>query len=258
MRKLIMAGNWKMYKNRSEAIEFIEAVRDKVPCKDLVETIICCPSILLQSLVKRQGENLRIGAQNMHHLDEGAFTGEISPKMLINSNITYSIIGHSERRRYYNETEKDVNLKVLSALSHGITPIVCIGESKEQFEHSDTDFILCEEVKSALQGVSKEDVSKIVFAYEPIWAVGAKTSAPSDLADLKCGLIRSIVDKYYGKELAEQIRVLYGGSVNQGNLIELISKENIDGALLGRSSLDSESYITMCNMALDYVNKANK
>lgn len=246
MRKPILAANWKMFKTRDEALQFIYAVNDLVPSKDDVETIICAPAIHLRSLVKRQGENLRIGAQNMHYADEGAYTGEISPNMLVSTGVSYVIIGHNERRRYNNETEEDVNLKLLSAIAHGITPIVCFGETEEQFEHADTDFILREQVKTAFRGVKQEDVSRVILAYEPIWAVGTGKSAPSELADQKCGLIRKIIGDLFSKDIAKQIRICYGGSVNPNNCKELMSQDNIDGCLVGGAALDPHKFLTMC------------
>lgn len=255
MRKPIVAGNWKMYKTRDEALQFIYNVNDLVPSSDHVETLIFAPAILLRCVVKRQGENLKIGAQNMHYAEEGAFTGEISPEMLVSTGIHYCLIGHTERRIYNGETERDVNLKIKSALKHNIVPCVCFGETKEQFEHADTDIILKEQVRSAFKGVDKSDISKIIIAYEPIWAIGAKSSAPSSLADSKCELIRNIIQKLYSKETADQIRILYGGSVSPDNFKELIRKPNIDGALIGRSSLDADSFVQMCNDCLEYVNE---
>lgn len=255
MRKPIMAANWKMFKTRDEALQFIYEVNGHVPSKDEVETIICAPAIHLRTLVKRQGENLRIGAQNMHYADEGAYTGEISPNMLVSTGVTYVIIGHNERRRYNNETEQDVNLKLLAALGHGITPIVCLGETQEQYEHADTDYILREQVKTAFRGVKQEDVSKVILAYEPIWAVGTGISAPSELADQKCGLIRKIIGDLYSPKTAEEIRICYGGSVNPGNCAELMAKPNIDGALVGGAALYPEKFMDMCQICLNSVKK---
>ena len=254
MRKPVVAANWKMFKTRDEALQFIYAVNDQVPSKDIVDTVICAPAIHLRSLVKRQGENIRIGAQNMHYADEGAYTGEISPNMLVSTGVSYVIIGHNERRRYNNETEDDVNLKLIAAINHGLVPIVCLGETAEQFEHADTDYILREQVRTAFKGVKAKDVDKIILAYEPIWAVGTGRSAPSELADQKCGLIRKIVGDLYSFECAENIRILYGGSVNPSNCYELLSKPNIDGALIGGAALVSDNYIQMCNKAVEALN----
>lgn len=255
MRKPIVAGNWKMYKTRDEGIHFVYDVNDEVPDRNDIETVICAPAILLRCLTRRQGENLRIGAQNMHYEEEGAFTGEISPSMLTSTGVTYCIIGHSERRQFNGETETDVNLKLKAALKHNIIPIVCVGETRDQYEHSDTDYILGLQVKLALKDIKAEDIPGIIIAYEPIWAVGAKQSAPADLADSKCGFIRKIIAKTYNQEVADQIRILYGGSVNKTNFEELIHKENVDGALLGRASLESDHFLTICRMTEKYLDE---
>ena len=249
MRKPVVAANWKMFKTRDEALQFIYDVNDAVPSKDVIETIICAPAIHLRSLVKRQGENIRIGAQNMHYADEGAYTGEISPNMLVSTGVSYVIIGHSERRRYNNETEEDVNLKLIAALNYGLTPIVCLGESEEQYEHADTDYILKEQVKTAFRGIKAKNVPKVILAYEPIWAIGTGKSAPSNLADQKCALIRKIIGELYSEAEADAIRICYGGSVNPTNCYDLLSKPNIDGALIGGAALDQSKFITMCNQA---------
>ncbi|MCR5786263.1 MAG: triose-phosphate isomerase [Acholeplasmatales bacterium] len=255
MRKPIVAGNWKMYKTRDEGIHFVYDVNDEVPDRNEIETIICAPAILLRCLTRRQGENLRIGAQNVHYAEEGAYTGEISPAMLASTGVTYCIIGHSERRQFNGETETDVNLKLKAALKHNIIPIVCVGETRDQMEHSDTDYILGLQVKLALKGITAEEIPNIIIAYEPIWAVGAKQSAPADLANAKCGFIRKIIAKTYNQEVANQIRILYGGSVNKTNYEELIHMENVDGALLGRASLDSDHFLTICQMTQKYLDE---
>ena len=246
-----MAGNWKMNKTRDEALQFIYAVADKVPSIDKLESIICAPAIVLRDLVKRQGENLRIGAQNMNENDNGAYTGEISPSMLTSTNVTYVILGHSERRQYYNETDAKVNEKTIKALSVGLYPIVCVGESLNEREENKTFDVLEKQVKAALTNVSKADVSKVIIAYEPIWAIGTGKTATSEQADEACGFIRGLVEKLYSKKEAEEIRVLYGGSVNTKNVKELMSKENIDGGLVGGASLKIDDFLTLCNDALE-------
>ena len=253
MRKPIVAGNWKMYKTRDEAIHFIYDVNDLVPSKDLVETIICAPAILLRCLTRREGENLRIGAQNMHYEEEGAYTGEISASMLKSTAVTYCIIGHSERRLFNGETETDVNLKIKTALKHDIVPIVCVGETKDQYEHEDTDYILGLQVKLALKDISKDEITKLIIAYEPIWAVGASKAASPEIANEKCGFIRSIIARFYGEEIANEVKIIYGGSANKTNFENLIRQENVDGVLLGRASLDSNHFLTICDMAVKYL-----
>ena len=250
MRKPIMAGNWKMNKTRDEALQFIYSVAENLPSIDKLDSIVCAPAIVLRDLVKRQGENLRIGAQNMNEHDSGAYTGEISPSMLTSTNVTYVIIGHSERRQYYAETDAKVNEKTLKALSVGLTPIVCVGETLEERESNKTFNVLETQVKAALANVEAKDVAKVVIAYEPIWAIGTGKTATSDQADEACGFIRGLVEKLYTKAEADAIRVLYGGSVNVKNVKELMAKPNIDGGLVGGASLKAEDFLTLCNDAV--------
>ncbi len=244
-----MAGNWKMNKTRDEALQFIYAVADKIPSITELDSVICAPSIVLRDLVKRQGDNLRIGAQNMNENDSGAYTGEISPAMLTSTNVEYVIIGHSERRQYYNETDIKVNEKTIKALEVGLTPIVCVGETLAQRESNDTFNVLKTQVEYALKNISYSDVFKIVIAYEPIWAIGTGKTATSDIADEACGYIRGLVENLYDKDVALKIRILYGGSVNVKNVKELMSKPNIDGGLVGGASLKPDDFITLCNEA---------
>ncbi len=245
-----MAGNWKMNKTRDEALQFIYAVADNLPSIDKLDSIVCAPAIVLRDLVKRQGANLRIGAQNMNENDSGAYTGEISPLMLTSTNVTYVIIGHSERRQYYNETDVKVNEKTIKALSVGLTPIVCVGETLEEREKNKTFDVLELQVKKALANIDSKDVTKVVIAYEPIWAIGTGKTATSDQADEACGFIRGLVEKLYSEKEASKIRVLYGGSVNVKNVKELMAKPNIDGGLVGGASLKAEDFITLCNDAV--------
>ncbi len=248
MRKPIMAGNWKMFKTYDEALEFIYAVNQLLPDKNKVETIIFPPAIVLVSLVKRQGENLRIGAQNMHYENHGAYTGEISATMLKSINVKYVLVGHNERRRYNGETDVDVNKKVLTAVNNNIIPMICFGETEEQFLHHDTDIILKRQVCEALKDVKVEDMSDVILAYEPIWAVGTGKTASAKVANDKCGLIRTYISELYNEEISENIRILYGGSVNPQNIQELIKEPNIDGVLVGGASLDAAKFIEMANL----------
>jgi triosephosphate isomerase len=195
MRKPIVAGNWKMYKTRDEGIHFVYDVNDEVPDRNDIETVICAPAILLRCLTRRQGENLRIGAQNMHYEEEGAFTGEISPSMLTSTGVTYCIIGHSERRQFNGETETDVNLKLKAALKHNIIPIVCVGEKLKTREAGKTNELLELQVTKAFTGVDIDDPKNVVIAYEPIWAIGTGKSADAKTAEEACGFIRSVLAK---------------------------------------------------------------
>ena len=250
MRKPIMAGNWKMNKTRDEALQFIYAINQDVPSSNDVETVICAPAILLRCLVKRQGDNLRIGAQNMHWAESGAYTGEISPSSLETTGVSYVILGHSERRQMFNETDEAVNKKVHSALKHELIPIVCCGETLEQRENGTTNDLLTTQISKAFEGVDASNAKKVVIAYEPIWAIGTGKTATKEVADETCGFIRSLVEKLYGTEVAEEIRILYGGSVNTKNVDELLSMPNIDGGLVGGASLDPASFLVLCKAAL--------
>lgn len=246
MRKPIMAGNWKMNKTRDEALQFVYAVSDALPSKDKVESIICAPAIILRDLVKRQGDNLRIGAQNMHEKDSGAYTGEISAIMLKSTGVDYVIIGHSERRQYFNETDESVNAKVLKALETDLKPIICVGETLEQRENGTTHNVLDIQVTKALENVNANQISDVIIAYEPIWAIGTGKVADAKTADEACGYIRSLIEKLYSKKAAAEVRILYGGSVSTKTVDELISQPNIDGGLVGGASLKADSFIELC------------
>ena len=247
MRKPIMAGNWKMNKTRDEALEFVYQVQDALPSKEKVETIICAPSIILRDLVKRQGDNLRIGAQNMHEKDSGAYTGEISALMLKSTEVEYVIIGHSERRQYFNETDESVNAKVKKALEVGLKPIVCCGELLEQRENGTTHEVLDTQISKAFADVCEDSLSNVIIAYDPVWAIGTGKVASPEMADEACGYIRSLVEKLYSKKAANEIRILYGGSVSTKSVNELMAQPNIDGGLVGGASLKADSFIELCN-----------
>lgn len=250
MRKPVMAGNWKMNKTRDDALEFIYAVSDKLPSSSQVDTIICAPAIVLRDLVKRKGNNLKIGAQNVHYAESGAYTGEISPVMLTTTGVEYVIIGHSERRAYFNETDETVNLKIKASLANDLKPIVCCGESLEQREANETHLVLERQILKAFEDIEAKDLSKIIIAYEPIWAIGTGKVASAEMADEACGFIRSLVEKMYCPKCAEEIRILYGGSVSTKSVSELMAQPNIDGGLVGGASLKADSFIELCNKAI--------
>ena len=222
----------------------------KLPAIEKVDSVICAPFIVLRDLVKRQGENLRIGAQNMHFEEQGAFTGEIAPSMLTNIGVSYVIIGHSERRAMFNETDETCNKKVHQAFNHGLVPILCVGESLEQREAGTTNDLLTEQLEKDLAGLTKEQVAKLVIAYEPIWAIGTGRTATAEVADETCGFIRETVERLYDEATAEAIRIQYGGSVKTSNIDELMSKPNIDGALIGGASLKAEDFIVLVKAAV--------
>lgn len=250
MRKPVMAGNWKMNKTRDEALQFIYAVSDKLPSSDKVESIICAPAIILRDLVKRQGNNLKIGAQNMHYAEKGAYTGEISAAMLTSTGVEYVIIGHSERRSYFNETDETVNLKVKAALANGLKPILCIGETLEEREANDTNEVLSRQLSGALKDVSSEALKNVIIAYEPVWAIGTGRVASTAVAEETTKYIRQLVKELYCAVCADEIRILYGGSVTTATVTELMSQPDIDGCLVGGASLDSNSFVELCEKAI--------
>jgi triosephosphate isomerase (TIM) len=249
MRKPIIAGNWKMYKTKDDALAFIYAVNLAVPSKDFVESVICAPSIFLRDLVKREGENIKIGAQNMHYANEGAYTGETSAAMLKSYGVDFVVIGHSERRAYFNETDETVNLKVIQAINNDITPILCVGESLEIREAGTTDQVVKKQIEKAYLNIDAEEALKTVIAYEPIWAIGTGRTATPDQANDTIKAIRKVLQNLYGKEVAEAVRILYGGSVNTKNIESLLSMSDIDGALVGGASLDPTSFLTLVKAA---------
>lgn len=250
MRKPIIAGNWKMFKTRDEALNFIYQVNNNVPSVEQVDSVICAPFTVLRCLVKRQGENLRIGAQNMHFEEQGAFTGEIAPSMLTSLGVEYVVIGHSERRAMFNETDESVNKKIHAAFAHNLTPILCVGEHLEEREGGKTEELLHMQVEKDLAGLTAEQVERLVIAYEPIWAIGTGRTATPEMADETCGYIRSVVAELYGQEVSEKIRIQYGGSVKVNNIEALMAMPNIDGALIGGASLIAEDFVYFTKVAV--------
>ena len=249
MRKPIIAGNWKMFKVREEVLSFVLAVNKNLPSNEVVETVICAPALYLRDLVKRQGDNLRIGAQNMHFEEQGAYTGEIAPSMLETTGVEYVIIGHSERRAMFNETDESCNKKLHAAFKHNLVPILCVGESLEEREGAKTEEVIKNQVEKDLAGLTLEQVKTLVIAYEPIWAIGTGRTATPEMANETCGFIRQTVEALFGAEAAEAIRIQYGGSVKTGNIKELMAQPHIDGALIGGASLIAEDFIYLANAA---------
>ena len=247
MRKPIIAGNWKMHKTIAEAVEFVKDIKDKVNNTD-VEAVICAPFTLLKDLKEAtKGTNIKIGAQNMHYAEQGAFTGEISAPMLKELNIDYVVLGHSERRQYFNETNETVNKKVIKALEEGIDPILCVGETLEEREAAETKNICKEQTEKALVGVSAEDMKKVVIAYEPVWAIGTGKTATAEDANDVIAYIREVVKGLYGEEISEEVRIQYGGSVKPSNVAEIMNQSDIDGALVGGASLLASDYTELVN-----------
>ncbi len=247
MRKPIIAGNWKMNKTISESLELIEALKAQ-KFDEGVEVVLAVPFTSLSEAKKAlEGTGIKLAAQNMHWEEQGAFTGEISPLMLKEIGVDYCIIGHSERRQYFNESDERVNKKVKSALKHKIRPIICVGETLEEREGGQAEKIVKEQVLKALEGIDKGDIEEIVIAYEPIWAIGTGKTASSDDANNMCRLIREVIGNKYDDTTKEKIRIQYGGSVKPSNIKELMEKEEIDGALVGGASLVAEDFIKIVN-----------
>jgi triosephosphate isomerase len=245
MRKPIIAGNWKMFKTVGESVAFINEVKGKAEA-DGVESVICAPFTNLPALVEAvKGTTLKVGAQNLHWEDSGAYTGEISGAMLKDLGVNYVIIGHSERRAYFAETDETVNKKVHAAFKHGLTPIVCVGEKLEEREAGKTKDVCRAQTEAAFQGLSAEQAAQVVIAYEPIWAIGTGKSSTAEDAQDVIGYIRGLVAGLYGKQTADAVHIQYGGSVKPGNIREFMAQPDIDGALVGGASLEPASYIQL-------------
>lgn len=247
MRMPLIAGNWKMHKTIAEAKEFVNQIADVVAATD-VEVALCVPYTHLKDLKAVAADSkLKIAAQNMHYEDSGAFTGEIAPAMLTEIGVDYVVIGHSERRQYYNETDETVNKKVLKALSVAINPIMCVGESLEQREAGTAQDVVKAQVEKGLSGVAADQLPKVVIAYEPIWAIGTGKTASAQDANEMIAYIRQLLAELYSQELAEDVRVQYGGSVKPANVEEIMNQSDIDGALVGGASLQADSFIELIN-----------
>ncbi len=246
MRKPIIAGNWKMYKTLSEAKQFAEEVKGLAPDSVKVDTVICAAPLFLEQLTQSlSGSTVHVGAQTMHFENEGAFTGEVSPVQLADLGVDYVILGHSERREYFNETDEAVNKKVHAAFAHSLTPIVCVGETLEEREAGNTTSKVEGQVELALAGLNEDQVKQTVIAYEPIWAIGTGKTATSENANEVCGAIRNKVESLFGQQVSEAVRIQYGGSVKPENIEELLTMEHIDGALVGGASLQPESFLKL-------------
>lgn len=247
MKQKIIAGNWKMNKTIYQSIEFIQDLKT-YEFNENKRVIICPPYTSLYTLsVQVEGSCIKLGAQNMHHEEQGAYTGEISSLMLLGSNVEYAIVGHSERRQYFNETDEIINKKVLSALKHGLKPILCIGETLDQREQGKTADILKAQILSNLKDVPEEEILRIVIAYEPIWAIGTGKTATPEQADEGCKVVRDTIKNIYNNEIADNIYILYGGSVNVKNAKELFVMPNIDGGLVGGASLKASDFAKIIN-----------
>lgn len=243
MRKPIIAGNWKMNKNPKETQAFVAAVVGKLPSGERVESAIAAPAVDLVTLVEyAKGSELRVAAENCYFEDAGAFTGETSPKVLAEMGVHYVVIGHSERREYFHETDEDINKKAHAIFRNGLTPIICCGETLETYEAGKASEFVGGQVSAALKGLSNEQVSSLVIAYEPIWAIGTGKSADVNTAEACCKLVRETVKGLYDEATAQAVRIQYGGSVKPTNIKEYMACEDIDGALIGGASLKVESF----------------
>ena len=239
-RKKIIAGNWKMNMTPSEAVALIETLKPLVK-NDEVDVLLCVPAIdIIPAMEAAKGSNIQIGAENMYFEEKGAYTGEISPNMLVDAGVKYVIIGHSERREYFAETNETVNKKVLKAFEHGITPIICCGESLTQREQGITLDWIRQQIKIAFQNVTAEQAKTAVIAYEPIWAIGTGKVATTEQAEEVCGAIRACIKEVYDEATAEAIRIQYGGSVSAASAPELFAQPDIDGGLVGGASLKAD------------------
>lgn len=243
MRVPVIAGNWKMYKTVDEAVAMVEELKTAVQGISDREIVVCAPFTALSALTSRLANtNIGVGAQNMFWEEEGAYTGEIAPRMLTSIGVKYVIIGHSERRQYFGETDETVNKKVKAALKHGLVPIVCVGESLEQREAGQTESVVTQQVKGAFADIAAADAVRVVIAYEPIWAIGTGRTATPEQANDTIKVIRRVVAELYGEEVANAIRIQYGGSVKPSNIKELMAQSDIDGVLVGGASLEPGSF----------------
>ena len=240
MRKKIVAGNWKMNKTPSEAVELVNMLKPLCANED-VDVVFCVPAIdIIPAMEAAKGSNIAIGAENMYYEESGAYTGEISPAMLVDAGVKYVVLGHSERREYFAETNETVNKKMLKAFEHGITPIMCCGETLEQREQGVTMDFIRQQVKVGFLNVTADQAKTAVIAYEPIWAIGTGETATSDQAEEVCAAIRACIAEVYDDATAAEIRIQYGGSVNSKTAADLFAQADIDGGLVGGASLKEE------------------
>ena len=247
MPKPLIAANWKMNKNIEESISFINNFKNSSKKIKNAEIAICPPFTSLNEVNKIiKGSNIKIEAQNMHYEDNGAFTGEISPLMLKDAGCDYVILGHSERREYFNEDNQLKNKKLISALKNNINPILCVGEKLEQRENNQTFDVIKGQLTNCLKNINKEDAKKITIAYEPVWAIGTGKNATPEQAEEVHKFIRGLLSKLYSN-ISENTRIIYGGSVKPNNIKDLMNQDNIDGALVGGASLKEEDFFQICN-----------
>ena len=247
MRTPIIAGNWKMNKGPKEAAELINALKPLV--KDAKATVVVCVPAVDYASAKTalRGSKIKLGAQNVHYKESGAFTGELSAAMLKEAGVEYVIIGHSERRQYFGEPDATVNLRVQAAVEGGLIPIICVGEKKEQREAGYTDALVAYQTLIALTGLTEDQIKKVIIAYEPVWAIGTGLTATDEQANETIGVIRSAIQKKYGKRVSDKVRIQYGGSMNPKNVNGLMAQSEIDGGLSGGASLKAEDFAKVVN-----------
>lgn len=249
-RTAIIAGNWKMNMTPAQTTALIEELKPLVAGKNGCEIVICVPFVdIAAAKAATEGTNIRVGAQNVHYEAKGAFTGEISAAMLVECGCEYVVIGHSERRQYFGETDVTVNKRLVAALNSGLKPILCVGELLEERDQDVTAEVVARQLKIALLGVTAEDARKVVIAYEPVWAIGTGRTATAEQAEEVCAVIRSVLAGKYGTETAEAITVQYGGSMKASNAAELLSKQNVDGGLIGGASLIASDFAAIVEAA---------
>lgn len=249
LRKAIVAGNWKMNNDRSAAKKLITELKPLV-ADAACEVVLCVPFTNLETALSLcEGTNMHVGAENCHWANSGAYTGEISAQMLTEMGVEYVIIGHSERRQYFGETDKTVNARIRAALDAGLKVILCVGEVLEQREQGITEEIVSMQTKVALGGVTEEELSRIIIAYEPVWAIGTGKTATADQAEEVCAIIRGVVAKLYNKAAADALTIQYGGSMKPANAKELLSKEDVDGGLIGGAALVAEDFAAIIDAA---------
>lgn len=246
MRQPLIAGNWKMYKTISEATQLVQELVKTVGGEKEVEVAVCPPFTALSTVAGLiKGTDIRLGAQNLYWEKEGAYTGEVAPGMLADVGCRYVVLGHSERREYFGETNETVNKKVHSAYAAGMIPIVCVGETLEQRKANETEALVKTQTEKGMAGLTPENAAKLVVAYEPIWAIGTGLSSDGTDANRVIGVIRQTLAAMYGQAVADQIRILYGGSVKPANIKEFMAESEIDGALVGGASLDAASFTSI-------------
>ena len=243
MRKTVIAGNWKMNMTPSETGKFIRELAPMVAGKDQCDIVLCVPFVDIASAVEAAaGTNIHIGAQNVHFKESGAYTGEISAAMLKETGAEYVIVGHSERRQYFGETDETVNLRTKAALAAGFRVILCLGELLDARQAGITEEIVSMQTKLDLAGIPAEDLARVIIAYEPVWAIGTGLTATPEQADEACGIIRGVVADLYGKDVADALIIQYGGSMNEKNAADLLARENVDGGLIGGASLKTDKF----------------